>query len=190
MAADDDVAAGAQPAVGAERDAVAEVVEHENLLGFGDADFPGEAGVLDRAEREAPVPPIVAGDEDDVGIRFGHARRDGADAGFGDELDADARARVHFLQVVNELREVLDGIDVVVRRRADQGGRRAWCLRRRAMRPCDFVGGQLPAFAGLGALGHLDLDLLGVGHQVFPCSRRSVRLATCLIFELALSPFG
>ncbi len=78
----------------------------------------GAAGVLDGRERRGAGAAVVAGDEDDVGVRFGDARGDGADAGFGDELHADLGARVHFLEVVDELREILDGVDVVVRRRA------------------------------------------------------------------------
>ncbi len=44
------------------------------------------------------------------------ARRDGADAGGRDELDADTGARVDPLQVVDQLRQILDGIDVVMGR--------------------------------------------------------------------------
>jgi glutamate synthase (NADPH/NADH) large chain len=46
-----------------------------------------------------------------------HAGGDRADAGLGDQLDLHARIRVGVLQVVDELRQVLDRIDVVVRRR-------------------------------------------------------------------------
>jgi hypothetical protein len=51
---------------------------------------------------------------------------DGADADLGHELHADAREAVAVLQVVDQLRQVLDRIDVVVRRRGDEahaGGR-------------------------------------------------------------------
>ena len=69
---------------------------------------------------EAPVPPSWPRDEDDVGVRLGHAGRDGADAGLAHQLHADARARVDVLQVEDELRQILDRVDVVVRRRRDQ----------------------------------------------------------------------
>ncbi len=68
----------------------------------------GAAGVLDRGQRRGAGAAFVAGDEDDVGVRLGHAGGDGADAGFGDELHADPGARVHLLQVVDELRQILD----------------------------------------------------------------------------------
>ena len=98
-------------------------------------------------------------------MRLGDAGRDGADADFGDELHAHARVAVGVLQVVDELREIFDRVDVVVRRwrdEADAGGGAAGLGDRRI----HLGAGQLAAFAGLRALGHLDLDFLGVG-EVF-----------------------
>ncbi len=43
---DGDVAAGFNLAVGLQNDSAAEVVHHEHLLGFGNAEFPGNAGIL------------------------------------------------------------------------------------------------------------------------------------------------
>ena len=43
---DDHIASGAESAVGAEGDVVAELVHHEDLMGFGDAEFPWKSGVL------------------------------------------------------------------------------------------------------------------------------------------------
>ena len=68
-------------------------------------------------------------------------------------------------QVVDQLLEVLDRVDVVVRRRRDQPDARG-----RAADPrdvvVDLVARQLAALARLGALGHLDLDLVGVDQVV------------------------
>jgi hypothetical protein len=46
---DDDVAAGLELAVGLDGDARAQVVEDERLVGLGEAEFPGQAGVLRRS---------------------------------------------------------------------------------------------------------------------------------------------
>ena len=54
---DDDVASGLQLAVGLHDDAVAQAVEQQRLLRLGQAELPRRAGVLDRRERRAPVPP-------------------------------------------------------------------------------------------------------------------------------------
>src|SRR6202041_1857610 len=42
----DDVAAGLELAVGLHADARAQIVEQQNLLSFGEAELPGQAGVL------------------------------------------------------------------------------------------------------------------------------------------------
>ena len=49
--ADGHVAAGAQAAIGLHGDAAAQAVEHQRLLGFGQADFPGAAGMGERGQR-------------------------------------------------------------------------------------------------------------------------------------------
>ena len=92
---------------------------------------------------------------------LGDAGGDGADADFRDELHVDAGARVGVLQVVDQLGEVLDRVDVMVRGRGNEahaGSRVAdlgdpWI---------DLGAGEFAAFAGLGALRDLDLDFVGV----------------------------
>ncbi len=131
-------------------------------MDLGEAELPRRTDVLDRRQRRGAGPAGMPGQVDVRRAGLGHARRDRPDAATGDELDADARARVDGPQVGDELGEVLDRVDVVVRRRADvalaglaatQGG--------------DVRGGlapgQLAAFAGLRALRDLDLELVGAG---------------------------
>ena len=111
---------------------------------------------------EAPVPPAWPDRWMYDGAGLGHAGGDRPDAAAGDELDADPRRRVDRAQVGDELGEVLDRVDVVVRRRADVA------LAGLAATERGDVGGrlapgQLAALAGLGALGDLDLELVGAG---------------------------
>ena len=158
----DDVAAGLELAVGLDGDAAAEIVEHERLVRLGQAEFPRQARVLQRGVRRRAGAAVVAGDEDDIGVRLGDAGGDGADADLGHELHAHTGVAVAVLQVVNQLREVLDGVDVVVRRRGDQAdarGRAAGLGNPRV----NLGTGQLAALAGLRALGHLDLEFLRAG---------------------------
>ena len=65
------------------------------------------------------------------------------------------------LQVVDELRQILDRVDVVVRRRRDEPDARRRVPHLRDPR-IDLVAGELAALAGLGALRHLDLEIVGV----------------------------
>ena len=141
---DDDVAAGLQLAVGLHDDPVAQAVEQQRLLGLGQAELPRAAGVLERGQRRGAGAAVVAGDQHDVGVRLGDAGRDRADADLGDQLDVDAGRRVGVLQVVDQLGEVLDRVDVVVRRRARSGRRRAWSAGswRPTGRPCGRAAGR------------------------------------------------
>ena len=118
-----------------------------------------------RGQRRGAGAAVVAGDQHDVGVRLRDARRDRADAVLGDELDVHARTGVGVLQVVDQLRQILDRVDVVVRRRRDQPD-----ARRRVTHLGDprvhLVARQLAALTGFRALGHLDLDVGAVGQVV------------------------
>jgi hypothetical protein len=48
-----------------------------------------------------------------IGMRFRHARGHGADADLGHQLHADARLGINVLQIVNQLRQIFDGINIV-----------------------------------------------------------------------------
>ena len=91
--ADHHVAAGAHAAIDLHGDAAAQAVEHERLLGLGEADLPGRAGMLDRGERRGAGAAFEAGDGDMVGARLGDAGRDRADADLAHQLDADIGRR-------------------------------------------------------------------------------------------------
>ena len=108
-----------------------------------------------------------------VGLGFGHACGHRAHADFRHQLDRDRRTVVDVLQVVDQLGQILDRVDVMVGR-----GRNQPDARHRAAQLGDVLGdlvaGQLAALAGLGALGHLDLDLVGA-REVFGAHAETAR---------------
>ena len=161
---DDHVSGGAHAAVALHGDAVPQSVEHQRLLGVGQPDLPRRAGVFEAGQRRGAGAAVVAGDQHDVGVRLGDTGRDRADTDAADELDVDAGVGVGVLQVVDELGQILDRVDVVVRRRGDQpdAGRRVPGLGDVRIH---LVARKLAALTGFGALSHLDLDVGGV-HQV------------------------
>jgi hypothetical protein len=55
--ANDHIAAGAQAAIDLQRDARAQTIGDERLLGFGKPEFPWRTGMFDGGERGRPVPP-------------------------------------------------------------------------------------------------------------------------------------
>ena len=171
---DDHVPPGPDPAVHLDRDAPPERVEDEGLVGLREPDLPRRARVLDGGERARPGAAVVPRDGDVVRAALGDPGRHRADPHLGDQLHADAGLGVDVLQVGHELGEVLDRVDVVVRRRGDEAH-----PRRRVAHPgdgaVDLVPGKLPALAGLRALRDLDLELVGVdqvlgGHPETPGS--------------------
>ena len=158
---DHHVAAGLELPVHLHDDAVAEAVEEQDLLRFGEAELPGDAGVLDRGQRRRAGAAVMPRDQHDVGVGLGHASGDGPHADLGDELDVHARHGIGVLQIVDELREVLDRVDVVMRRRRNQRHPRGRVadLRNPGI---DLVPRELATLARLGALRHLDLQVVGV----------------------------
>nr|GFC90199.1 hypothetical protein [Tanacetum cinerariifolium] len=82
--------------------------------------FPGQAGVADAAERRGARAAVVARDENYVGVRLGYAGRDGTHARLTHQLHVDAGGAVGVFEVENQLGQVLDGVDVVVRRRRNE----------------------------------------------------------------------
>ena len=66
---DEQVAAGLEPAVRAERDAVAQVVAEQDLVDLGEPELPRRADVLDRRQRRGARPAGVPGQVDVRGAR-------------------------------------------------------------------------------------------------------------------------
>ena len=120
----------------------------------------------------------MAADQDLVGSALGHTGGDGADAGLADQLDRHACAGVGVLKVKDQLCQVLDRVNIVVRRRRDQAD--TGCGLTDLGNPrVDLLAGQVTALAGLGALGHLDLNLEGAA-QV---TARHAKARTCHLLD-------
>ena len=98
----------------------------------------------------------------------------GSNTDFTHQLDADTGARVDILKVEDQLGDVFNTINIVVRGRRNQ--RHAW---RGVANPSDvvihLVTRQLTTFTGLSTLRHFDLQLIGVDQIV--C--RHTKTATC-----------
>src|SRR4029079_14600763 len=98
----------------------------------------------------------MPGDQHIVGVGLGAPGRYGAHSALGNQLHANSRPRAHRSEVMDQLRQILDGVDVVMwwrRYGLDAGNGRS--------EPGDQVGdlvrGQLPALSRLGSLHDLDL---------------------------------
>ena len=87
---------------------MAKAVEREHLVRLGQAHFPRRARIFDAGLRACARAADIAGDQDDIGMRLGHTRRNRANARRTDKLHTDPRARVDLLEVVNQLRQIFD----------------------------------------------------------------------------------
>ena len=149
----DHVAAALEAAVDADPHPPAKTVGQQRMLRLGQAQLP-RAAPVDAAQRRRTGAAVGAAQVDQVGMAFSHARCYGADTRFGDKLDRDVCLGVDLLEIEDQLGQILDAVDIVVRRRGDQCD--AW---RAVAEPgdlgCDLVPRQLAALARLGALRHL-----------------------------------
>ena len=163
---DGNIPAGHELTVGLNAHPGAQAVHDQALMSFRDAQLPGQARVMDGGVDGGRAGTAVkAGNQDDLRTGLGNAGGDGADTGFTDQLDIDSGLAVGALQVVNQLGQILNGVDIVVRRGRDQANTRGR-VAALGNPGIDLRAGQLTALAGLRALSHFDLDFLG-GHQVF-----------------------
>ena len=117
--------------------------------------------MLHRADWRGSGTTFVAGNLDDVSVGLGDTARNGTDAYLGDELDGDLGLWVHLVEVEDQLTQILDGVDIVMRRWGDQG--HTWLtVSHSGDVLTDFGSRQLSTLAGLGSLGDLDFDLPGI----------------------------
>src|SRR6476659_4798217 len=100
--------------------------------------------------------------QDDVRMRLGDSGRDRAHSGLRDKLHADAGAAINLLEIVDELRKIFDRINIVMRRRRNEG-HSSHRMPQAGDIGADLVAWQLTTFPRFGSLGHLDLNLLGAG---------------------------
>ena len=96
---------------------MAHIVAAQGLVGLGKAQLPRGAGVLDGGQRACAGATVIAGNRDEIRVGLGHARRDSTDSRLRHELHRYQGLRIDLLQVKDQLRQVLDRVDVMVRRR-------------------------------------------------------------------------
>jgi hypothetical protein len=94
-------------------------------MSFGQTKLPWHARMLDARQRRRAGAAIVPADQDRVGVGLRNSGRNRAHADFGDQLHADPRPPVSTLEVVDQFLQVLNRIDVVMRRRRNQTNARS-----------------------------------------------------------------
>lgn len=94
----------------------AQSVQDQALVCFGNTKLPGQAGVVNRVVRRRAGSAIKPGNQNHLGACFGHAGRNGADARLAYQFDIDGRLAVGTFEVIDQLGQILNRVNVVVRR--------------------------------------------------------------------------
>src|SRR5689334_7293023 len=89
-------------------------------MGFGEAEFPGNSGMFDARLWRSSRAPVETADEHHIGVGFGHTGSNRPDAHLGYQLNADTRMMIDILKIVNQFGQVLDRINVMMRRWRNQ----------------------------------------------------------------------
>ena len=79
--------------------------------------LPRKSRILDGASWSRSCSSVVSGDQDNACAGFRNTCRNRTDACFGDELDRDSCVLVRVFTVIDQLRQILDRVNVMVRRR-------------------------------------------------------------------------
>ncbi len=125
MRSDGQIAPRAELPVGLNDDPAAQPVEQQGLMRFRQSQLPGQPGMLDAALRRCAGSAIIATDEDDIGMALGNTGGDSPNPYFGHQLDVDTSIGIGVFQIMDQLRQVFDRVDVMVRRRRNQADARS-----------------------------------------------------------------
>ena len=112
---DDDVSSSFHLPIGLHNDAIAKPVEQQRLLGFGKTEFPWHASMFQRRQWRSTSSTIVSRNQHNIGFCFAYACGNSSDSNFRHQLHMHSSGRVRILQVVNELLQIFNGVDVMVR---------------------------------------------------------------------------
>src|SRR6185503_17453194 len=155
-----DIERALHPAVAPDLHVIAQAVGDERAVRLGHADLRRQACTPQRVLPRRAGPAVISGQRDDVGARFCDATRDDPDIRCHRDLHGDTRARVDGLQLVDDLREILDRVDVVIVRRRDEVDAGPRVARERDL-DRHLLRREVTALARLRALADLDLEVVG-----------------------------
>src|SRR5690242_19084459 len=119
QSSDDHIAARLQLTVNLYANSAAQIVHHQGLLRFGKPEFPRNAGMLNGAERRCAGAAIVSADQNHISMRLRNACCNGSHPDFRDQLYRDTCSWTDVLEVVNQLRQIFNRVNIMMRRRRD-----------------------------------------------------------------------
>ena len=156
----DDVKTRSAATVRAQNDAFAETILDKSSVRLNETHLQRTTAVLDGRQRRRTSTTITTRNLNDIGVRLGDTRCDSTDASLSHELHGHLGLLIDHVQIVDELREILNGVNVVVRRRRNErdtslGASKPSNVRR------NLLTRKLTTFTRLGTLRNLNFSLVG-----------------------------
>ena len=118
--ANHNIAACLHLAISLHADAATQTIDDQGLLGFRQTKLPRRASMLDRGDRRSACAAIMPGNHHMIRLGLGHACSHRAHANLRHELDRNRCSWIRILKVMNQLRQIFNRVDVVMRWRRDQ----------------------------------------------------------------------
>ena len=167
----DDVATALQLTIHLQTNLSAKTVLHQCLLGFRKSNFRRDTCETHTRCRAGTCTTLSTRDNDEVCLRLSHTGSDGTHTTLSYQLHGDSRLRVHILEVEDELSQILNTVDIVMRWRRNQADARDR-VTGLGDDLVDLEARQLTTLTRFSTLCHLDLDFLCI-YQIFCCHTES-----------------
>ena len=89
-------------------------------MGLSQSQLPWKSCVVDRAFRSRAGTSVISGDQDNLGTCFGNAGSYSSHSCLRNKFYGNTRIFIGIFQVIDQLGQILDRINIVMRRRGDQ----------------------------------------------------------------------
>ena len=163
-------------------DFISQTIHDQCLVCFGKSQLPWKSCIVDRTSRCCTGTSVITGDQDNLCTGFRYTGCNRTYPCFRYQFDRNSCLLVGIFQVINQLCQILDGVNIVVWRWGNQAY--PWCRMSGLGNPrIDFSTRQMTTFTWFCALRHLDLYLLGTG-QIFAGYTKS---SGCHLFDCRAS---
>ena len=129
-------------------------------MGLCHTKLPWKSRIIDGVSRSRSSTAVIGGYQDYLSTCLGNTSCDRSHTSFGYQFYRDPGVGVGVFQIIDQLRQILDGVNIVMRWRGDQGNTGGGMSGLRYPRIYLFAR-KLSALTRLCALCHLDLDLFG-----------------------------
>ena len=118
---DRDIMSGHELSVGLKGHRMPQTVPAENLMRFGQSDFPGQTGVMHAGQGSSAGAAVAAGNQDAACTGFGDPAGNGSDTGGGNQFHRDFCLFIGTLQIVNQFSQIFNGVNVMMGRWRNEG---------------------------------------------------------------------